>query len=114
MLKNATFQNKSFKCEICNNFTCYSFFGKQNQASPSIIFFNDVYFLRNPFSPSCNTPIIMGGNCSECTKAVCASPGCSIYYKSLYCANCLHLNTLHLPEELIQLFRKRSKQNLIL
>jgi len=96
-----------FECADCGLREEYHFFGKRPPFCKSIVFVEDSYIIRDPFTlQSGNNAnfLLLGGNCSVCTKMTCQE--CSIFFTKRFCADCSQINCQLLPEEL----RKKKKK----
>ena len=59
----------------------------------------DAYLTRDPFS-SAPHPLILGSHCSSCSKVVCVSPVCSVFYTKRFCTDCVLANQDEFPPQI--------------
>eukprot|EP01114_Cavostelium_apophysatum_P001445 TRINITY_DN11246_c0_g1_i2.p1 TRINITY_DN11246_c0_g1~~TRINITY_DN11246_c0_g1_i2.p1 ORF type:complete len:112 (-),score=0.03 TRINITY_DN11246_c0_g1_i2:139-432(-) len=66
------FQKKSFVCHICQFETFYDYFGQKPPFHPRVVFLEDCYVLKDPFTNfgSTNTAhgLCLGSRCAVCKK----------------------------------------------
>mmetsp|Transcript_4399 Transcript_4399/g.5920 ORF Transcript_4399/g.5920 Transcript_4399/m.5920 type:complete len:112 (-) Transcript_4399:175-510(-) len=86
-----------FSCAVCAIEVNYEYFGKQPPYNSSIVFLEEGYFRRNPFSTDAR-PLFIGGHCSICKIAVCAAPTCSLFYAKRFCVPCASEHLNHFPK----------------
>lgn len=105
----ATRQKKSFSkkgtfvCGRCNFSGSVFGFGRVCPFSSGIVFLEDTYIGRDPFSPD-PKPLILGSNCVVCNIPVCVSQSCSVFYTKRYCVECFKQNISKFPQELVKEF----------
>lgn len=78
-----------FRCHICGLEEHYDYFGQKPAFLKKIIFTEDSYIMRNPFTPPRqNDFLLLGSKCSCCHNPVCQFQKCSIFYSRRYCMTC--------------------------
>lgn len=90
-----------FTCELCNLSENYNYKGKNPPFSKHIKFLEECYTMKDPFSPPDKHQfLIIGSNCTLCSKSVCQSTECSFFYEKRYCLPCALNNLTKFPEAL--------------
>lgn len=100
-------ETREFICYKCNLKAKVDYFGKQPPFAKSMRLTEDTYIMRDPFSSDTGM-ISLGSHCALCTKSICASPECSIFYTKRFCVQCAVENALEFPSEIQQELRKRT------
>ncbi|XP_052781573.1 cysteine-rich DPF motif domain-containing protein 1-like [Mya arenaria] len=102
-----TDQVKEFLCSICSLKVNYDFFGTKPPFAKSILLMEDSYVMKDPFTSEIGI-ISLGSHCSLCTKSVCASQDCSIFYTKRFCMSCVNANLEEFPFEIQQEIKNRK------
>jgi len=79
-----------FTCEICG-FSCrFDAYGRKIDVGFNALRLKeDAFLLKDPFSTSNETPIVLGSPCSICRFTVCVGQSCSYFYEKRYCKPCM-------------------------
>lgn len=102
----------NFTCALCGLSEKCIYKGKEPMFNKQLVFLNDCYIIKDPFSPPNKGQIlILGSDCSVCLKPVCQSPECSFFYEKSFCRECTytHINSFPLPVQLKLKAVKESK-----
>ena len=78
--------------------------GKKAPYCPGVIFFDDTYLLRDPYSPE---PRVVGvaGPCDLCSSIACFD--CSVFYTKRFCGKCVLENPDGFPQQLVIVMRNK-------
>lgn len=104
-----------FKCESCGFIAVCNYRGRAPPFSKNIKFAEECYIMQDPFSPppgnSSNKSnseyfIVIGADCCSCSRIVCASNACSLFYQKTYCCNCAYQAISTFPLEIQSKIRK--------
>ena len=91
-----------FHCETCGLSEVCHYFGKSpNFVKNAVIFFEDTFVMRDPFTPRLQGKanfLMIGGICRSCSNQVCVA--CSIYYENRFCKECAKCNQAGFPAEI--------------
>ncbi len=90
-------KKREFRCGRCGEIYPYDYFGRSPGFCQSIVFFEDCYVMRDPFSEA-RVPLMLGANCSVCEALVCV--GCSIYFARRFCLTCSGKKIKDFPPQL--------------
>lgn len=90
-----------FQCIECNLMESYEYFGTEPPFVTYLTFNEPCYVLKDPFSaPQYKQIIILGSNCSKCSRPVCKSTQCSIYFAKTFCLRCAQETIESFPEHI--------------
>uniref|UniRef100_A0A914VQ66 Cysteine-rich DPF motif domain-containing protein 1 n=1 Tax=Plectus sambesii TaxID=2011161 RepID=A0A914VQ66_9BILA len=94
-----------FSCCICGLVETCDYYGNTPPFTKPIAFKENVYIMRDPFSPpgtkSSTSYLLLGGECSACGASVCADQtSCSVFYAKRFCIRCCKLNYQRFPHEI--------------
>lgn len=111
-LPGKTEEGGIFTCTKCGLQERYFYKGRNPPSNKKIVFLEDCYVMKDPFSPpNKNQFLLLGSECSLCNKAVCQSPNCSIFYTRRFCRSCAEENMEHFPAAVqIKLKKKPSAE----
>lgn len=109
-------KNKDFigtwKCFCCNLEEYYNYKGCKPPFAKHLLFTEDCYIMKDPFSPPGKGEIlVLGADCSICNKTVCME--CSFYYTKRFCKKCALKNIKNFPimfEKKILQFENNDEQ----
>jgi hypothetical protein len=90
-----------FTCADCGLSEDADYYGRKPYFCRTIVFHEDSYICRDPFSPqaSNNTNfLLLGSNCSVCKEMTCQE--CSVFYTKRLCAKCAISASQYLPQQL--------------
>jgi len=90
-----------FECQICGLSEEYHYFGKKPPFCKSIVFIDDSYVMRDPFTLQYGNNanfLLLGGKCCICSESICQE--CSVFFTTRFCNKCYQSNIHLLPEEL--------------
>ena len=91
---------KYFECHQCKSKYKYDNYNKYKDKKANLYMMEDVYYIKDPFEPVHNIPLILGGTCSVCSNVVCVNPKCSLFYTRRFCTECVQNEATNFPEEL--------------
>lgn len=101
-----------FTCSICGIEEFYHYYGKTPPFSKNIMFAEDSYILKDPFSPpKLKEFLLLGSKCNSCQKCVCQYQSCSIFYSKRYCILCASANLAHFPKPVQEKIKKMHTIN---
>lgn len=104
-----------FKCESCGFVAICNYKGTAPPFSKNIKFADECYIMQDPFSPPPGNAtsksnseyfIVIGADCCNCTKLICAASACSLFYQKSYCFNCAYQSIASFPLEIQSKIRK--------
>lgn len=104
-----------FKCEQCGFLATCNYKGTGPPFSKNIKFAEECYIMQDPFSPPPGNAssksnseyfIVIGADCCDCSKVVCAATACSMFYRKTYCFNCAYQSISSFPLEIQSKIRK--------
>lgn len=103
-------ERETFVCCFCKLSEKYDYKGRQPPFQRHLIYQEDCYIMRDPFSPlNQKEALILGGDCCLCKKSTCMD--CSIFYTKRFCKICA-LNNIHdLPSQLHKKIKQFSLHN---
>lgn len=103
-----------FTCMKCGLQECYFYKGKNPPFNKKILFLEDSYMMKDPFSPpNKNQFLLLGSDCTLCKKPVCQSSDCSVFYTRRFCRSCAEENLNYFPVTMqIKLKKKTSAENI--
>jgi len=96
-----------FTCNICKSEFPYEYFGTKPPFHPRVIFLEEVYAMKDPFTPE-PKPLCLGSLCSLCQSSVCVSPKCSLFYTKRFCFQCVKDNLEEFPDQIQKEYLKKS------
>jgi len=102
-----TMPKRYFECSDCGLSEEYDYYGTKPPFCKSIVFEEESYVSRDPFSNqkanhfNC---ILLGSKCGICAQPTCQS--CSLFFTQRFCSVCSQKYSHLLPEEL----RRRNKK----
>jgi len=88
-----------FICAACEVEVNYSYHGKRPPYNLNIVFLEEGYFRRDPFSAEPRA-LFLGSQCAMCGIKVCASPTCSLFYTKRFCIPCCNDHKEGFPVEI--------------
>lgn len=90
-----------FTCYMCNMTENYSYFGRSPRFLKCLVFLEECYLNRNPFSSpgSGDKFLVLGGECVGCGRCVCQALTCSVFYTKRFCVLCAKANEAEFPPE---------------
>ena len=88
-----------FSCSTCDFAVDYHYKGRKPPFAKSIMLLEDCFIMKDPFSTS-GGYICVGGICSVCSKTVCMSNTCSIFYTRRFCLDCVNHQIHEFPKEI--------------
>lgn len=104
-----------FSCSNCN-FTVNCHFGKLEFEKNKYV--GEWYYLKNPFELpdkhkaqkdfSVGDFIVIASSCHICSRLICVDEECSLFYKHLYCLNCVWREWRSFPDALLTNMRKQK------
>ncbi|KAK3743346.1 hypothetical protein RRG08_061282 [Elysia crispata] len=100
--------SKRFTCTSCDFVVDYHFKGRQPPFAKCIMLLEDCYIMKDPFSTSGGF-VTVGGSCSLCSKDVCLSADCSLFYTQRFCLTCAHRNQQEFPKQIQEEILHRAK-----
>lgn len=96
--KNPADEGGVFECAICHWSESYHGHGSNISFARAIVFNEDAYVMRDPFTPwAHNAFVFLGAPCSMCQKLICVN--CSVFYAKRFCSGCATENLQHFPVE---------------
>ncbi|KAK3248018.1 hypothetical protein CYMTET_42502 [Cymbomonas tetramitiformis] len=98
---------KSFSCCICGIEINYDYHGRAPPYHPKIVFLEDGYFRRDPFSKAFR-PLFLGSHCGICGREVCAATTCSFFFSKRCCRPCCQANITAFPPEVQRELKRTS------
>ncbi|XP_020833124.1 cysteine-rich DPF motif domain-containing protein 1 [Phascolarctos cinereus] len=96
-----------FECQVCGLTVPYSYVGQKPPNSRTVVLLEECYVLKDPFSSDKDRFLILGSQCSLCSKLVCVGPECSLFYSKRFCLPCVRENLSAFPQEIQQDVEKR-------
>jgi len=97
-------EKKYFTCNDCGLNEEYDFYGKTAPFCRSIVFQEDSYICRDPFtaysSGNSTNFLLIGSNCSLCNSMTCQE--CSVFYTRRICKKCTKSTSTLLPQQLLK------------
>ncbi|XP_041111220.1 cysteine-rich DPF motif domain-containing protein 1 [Polyodon spathula] len=100
-----------FGCELCGLSTPFSYYGQKPPNTSSIVFLEECYVMKDPFSPEKEKFLVIGSHCSLCRKRVCVGTECGLFYTKRFCMQCIKVHLEEFPQEVQQeLIKRKSVQ----
>lgn len=96
--------SKYFECNECQTKYKYDDMSKFKGKKANLHLLEGVYYMKDPFEPVHDIPLILGGVCSVCSSTVCVSQKCSVFYTKRFCKQCFKRDVDHFPEEVKKQF----------
>ncbi|XP_027710104.1 cysteine-rich DPF motif domain-containing protein 1 [Vombatus ursinus] len=96
-----------FECQLCGLTVPYSYVGQKPPNTRTVVLLEECYVLKDPFSSDKDKFLILGSQCSLCSKLVCVGPECSLFYSKRFCLPCVRENLSAFPQEIRQDVEKR-------
>lgn len=97
----------TFHCQGCGLTETYHYYGRKPPFHKGVTFLEDCYLLRDPFqSDSGGSFLLLGAECTACSRVVCQATTCSIFYTKRFCVNCANATIEEFPPEMHQRIRK--------
>ncbi|XP_043944198.1 cysteine-rich DPF motif domain-containing protein 1 isoform X2 [Protopterus annectens] len=62
-----------FECQLCGFTAPYSYYGQKPPNSRSIVFLEECFIMKDPFTPEKGKFLILGSHCSLCNKITCVN-----------------------------------------
>ncbi|CAD7677021.1 unnamed protein product [Nyctereutes procyonoides] len=97
-----------FKCQLCALTAPYSYVGQKPPDTHSVVLLEESYVMKDPFTPDKDRFLVLGSRCSLCSRLVCVSPECSLFYSKRFCLPCVRENMDAFPQEIRQDLEKRK------
>nr|XP_013803313.1 PREDICTED: cysteine-rich DPF motif domain-containing protein 1 isoform X2 [Apteryx mantelli mantelli] len=60
-----------FKCQLCGLTAPYTYYGQKPPNTRSIVLLEESYVMKDPFTPDKDRFLILGSQCSLCSRSVC-------------------------------------------
>nr|XP_009677023.1 PREDICTED: cysteine-rich DPF motif domain-containing protein 1 isoform X2 [Struthio camelus australis] len=60
-----------FKCQLCGLTAPYTYYGQKPPNTRSIVLLEESYVMKDPFTPEKDKFLILGSQCSLCSRSVC-------------------------------------------
>lgn len=103
-----------FTCSLCNLSENYDYYGTNPPFCKGIIFKEQSYIMKDPFSSSTNTApsgnfILLGTNCASCNEMICQD--CSLFFTKTLCDSCVNVNKHLLPQEVLVRYNNKKKKD---
>ncbi|XP_019371484.1 PREDICTED: cysteine-rich DPF motif domain-containing protein 1 [Gavialis gangeticus] len=89
-----------FECQLCGLTAPYSYYGQKPPNTRSIVLLEESYVMKDPFTPDKDKFLILGSQCSLCTRRVCVGTECSLFYTKRFCLPCVKKNLEEFPLEI--------------
>ncbi|KAK8749142.1 hypothetical protein OTU49_015697 [Cherax quadricarinatus] len=97
----------TFLCEACGLTETYHYYGCKPPFHKGVTFLENCYVLRDPFqNGSGGSFLLLGGECTSCSRVVCQDTSCSLFYTKRFCLNCANANIEEFPPEIHQRIKK--------
>ncbi|XP_004845445.1 cysteine-rich DPF motif domain-containing protein 1 isoform X2 [Heterocephalus glaber] len=97
-----------FECQLCALTAPYSYVGQKPPNTQSVLLLEESYIMKDPFSPDRGRFLVLGAQCSVCSRLVCVGPECSLFYSKRFCLPCVQKNLSAFPPEIQQDLEKRK------
>ncbi|KAL5261338.1 hypothetical protein ACHWQZ_G007138 [Mnemiopsis leidyi] len=94
-------------CQICQINLPYDFYGKKAPYCPGVIYFDDTYLLRDPYSPEPRV-VAVAGPCDLCSSIACLD--CSVFYTKRFCGKCILENSDGFPSQIVVGIKDKLQQ----
>ncbi|XP_021114456.1 cysteine-rich DPF motif domain-containing protein 1 isoform X1 [Heterocephalus glaber] len=63
-----------FECQLCALTAPYSYVGQKPPNTQSVLLLEESYIMKDPFSPDRGRFLVLGAQCSVCSRLVCVGP----------------------------------------
>ncbi|XP_053055499.1 cysteine-rich DPF motif domain-containing protein 1 isoform X1 [Acinonyx jubatus] len=63
-----------FKCQLCALTAPYSYVGQKPPDTQSVVFLEESYVMKDPFTSDKGRFLVLGSQCSLCSRLVCVGP----------------------------------------
>lgn len=98
-----------FQCYLCGMAERYHGHGFSVPFARAIVFNEDAYVMRDPFTPyAANAFLCLGAPCSLCSQLVCLS--CSLFYSKRFCSPCGQQHVKQFPVEVQKKIRELTNR----
>ncbi|XP_042849473.1 cysteine-rich DPF motif domain-containing protein 1 isoform X2 [Panthera tigris] len=97
-----------FKCQLCALTAPYSYVGQKPPDTQSVVLLEESYVMKDPFTSDKGRFLVLGSQCSLCSRLVCVGPECSLFYSKRFCLPCVRENIDAFPWEIRQDLGKRK------
>ncbi|VFV21295.1 Hypothetical predicted protein [Lynx pardinus] len=97
-----------FKCQLCALTAPYSYVGQKPPDTQSVVLLEESYVMKDPFTSDKGRFLVLGSQCSLCSRLVCVGPECSLFYSKRFCLPCVQENVDAFPWEIRQDLGKRK------
>eukprot|EP00123_Amoebidium_parasiticum_P005117 comp16367_c0_seq1/m.14209 comp16367_c0_seq1/g.14209 ORF comp16367_c0_seq1/g.14209 comp16367_c0_seq1/m.14209 type:complete len:133 (-) comp16367_c0_seq1:163-561(-) len=98
---------RTFNCHLCGLKARVDYYGRKPFfAARQVVLYEDAYVMRNPFGAGGEGHLVLGANCTACSRPVCV--GCSTYYTRRYCNTCMAENIRFFPLEIQKEFARKA------
>ncbi|XP_054856297.1 cysteine-rich DPF motif domain-containing protein 1 [Eublepharis macularius] len=99
----------TFECELCGLRVPYSYYGCNPPNTYSVTLLENCYVMRDPFTSDKGKFLILGSECSLCSKRVCVGTDCSLFYTKRFCLPCANSHLDEFPPEIKQELLKKTQ-----
>ncbi|XP_062448655.1 cysteine-rich DPF motif domain-containing protein 1 isoform X1 [Rhea pennata] len=99
-----------FKCRLCGLTAPCTYYGQKPPNTRSIMLLEESYVMKDPFTPEKDRFLILGSQCSLCSRSVCVGTECSLFYSKRFCLPCVNDNLKAFPLEIQEDMDKRKPQ----
>ncbi|NWY06298.1 CDPF1 protein, partial [Nothoprocta ornata] len=99
-----------FKCQLCGLTAPYTYYGQKPPNTRSVVLLEESYVMKDPFTPDKDKFLILGSQCSLCSRLVCVGTACSLFYSKRFCLPCVNENLKAFPIEIQEDMDKRKSQ----
>ena len=99
-----------FECSGCGLNEEYDYFGTKPPFCKAIVFHEESYVMRDPFTlrdGNNSNFLLLGSNCGICLGMTCQD--CSLFFTRRICSSCAQSHSHLLPEELRLIKKKQRK-----
>lgn len=97
-----------FKCQLCSMTAPYSYVGQKPPNTQAVVLLEESYVMKDPFTSDTDRFLVLGSQCSLCSRLVCVGPECSLFYSRRFCLPCVQDNIHAFPWEIQQDVEKRK------
>ncbi|XP_018610503.2 cysteine-rich DPF motif domain-containing protein 1 [Scleropages formosus] len=98
-----------FLCELCGLTAPFSYFGQKPPSTRAVVFLEECFVMKDPFSPEKEKFLILGSSCSLCHRTVCVGTDCSLFYSKRFCLHCVNKYLDQFPQQIrTELAKKKS------
>ena len=91
----------NFICGDCGLSEEADYYGRKPPFCRTIVFHENSYICRDPFSPQASNNanfLLLGSNCAVCNEMTCQD--CSVFYTKRLCSKCAKSAVQYLPQQL--------------